>query len=159
VINPGLITVASNSLNPSGSSITVAGTPVVNHDEVDLTGALTLGGLSMLTLDLGGLSVSTGGAITLIKDGSRTGTFSTVTLINNPLNLQPVLSYTATTVTVNLVGAADHLAFGQQPTTSVAGVAISPAITVLVLDQFNNLVVTDVSNVTVALGANPGSGT
>jgi hypothetical protein len=35
--------------------------------------------------------------------------------------------------------AADHLAFDVQPTTTTAGAAISPAVTVRVLDQFNNL--------------------
>src|SRR5207237_575425 len=52
-----------------------------------------------------------------------------------------------------------HLAFGAQPSTAVAGAAVSPAVTVRVLDQFNNLVTTDTSNVTVALGTNPGGGT
>ena len=55
--------------------------------------------------------------------------------------------------------AADHLAFGQQPINTTAGVAISPAVTVQVLDQFGNLVTTDTSNVTVAIGNNPAAGT
>src|SRR5205823_911894 len=55
--------------------------------------------------------------------------------------------------------AADHLAFMQQPTTTVAGVSISPAVTVRVLDQFNNLVPTDSSSVTVSIGTNAGGGT
>src|SRR5262249_19287032 len=55
--------------------------------------------------------------------------------------------------------AADHLAFGVQPTTTLAGTAITPAITVQVLDAFGTLVTTDTSNVTVATGATPGSGT
>ena len=46
------------------------------------------------------------------------------------------------------MGAAAKLAFGQQPTTTVAGVSISPAVTVRVLDQFNNLVSTDTSSIT-----------
>jgi len=58
--------------------------------------------------------------------------------------------YTATTVTVNLEAAPDHLAFLQQPTNTVAGVAMSPAATVKVLDQYNNLVDTDTSNVTIS---------
>src|SRR5207249_11232196 len=53
----------------------------------------------------------------------------------------------------------DHLVFGVQPTTAKAGVAISPAVTVQVLDRFGNLVTGDTSNVTVAIGANPGNGT
>src|SRR5262249_44695898 len=52
--------------------------------------------------------------------------------------------------------AADHLVFSQQPTTTVAGQAISPAVTVQVLDQFGNLVTGDGRDVTVALGSNPG---
>jgi hypothetical protein len=38
-------------------------------------------------------------------------------------------------------------------------VSISPALTVRVLDQFGNLVTTDSSNVTVAIGTNPAGGT
>src|SRR5205823_4328214 len=53
---------------------------------------------------------------------------------------------------------ADHLTFLQQPTSAVAGVAISPAVTVQVLDRFGNLVTTDTSNVTMTIAANPGSG-
>src|SRR5205807_827990 len=130
----------------------------ISNDRVNLTGALTLGGSSSLTLDLGGLTTSTGAAIPIAQDGSRTGQFTTVTLINNPLNLQAVLTYTSTSVTVTLVAAADHLAFGQQPTNTVAGVAISPAVTVRVLDQYNNLT-TSSASVTVAIGTNPGGGT
>src|SRR5262249_60348178 len=55
--------------------------------------------------------------------------------------------------------AANHLAFGQQPTNTAAGASLSPAVTVQVLDAFNNLVTTDASSVTVALGSNPGGGT
>src|SRR5207247_1782531 len=66
----------------------------------------------------------------------------------------------ATTNTFNITAAAaDQLAFGVQPTTTVAGVAISPAVTVRVLDQFGNLVTGDTSNVTVAIGTNAGGGT
>jgi subtilase family serine protease len=63
---------------------------------------------------------------------------------------------TETGITVN-PGAPTHLAFGQQPTNTAVGAAISPAVTVRLLDQYNNLVTTDnTDQVTVALGANPG---
>src|SRR5439155_16636896 len=66
----------------------------------------------------------------------------------------------ATSSTFNITpAAADHLVFGVQPTNTVAGVAIGPAVTVRVLDQFGNLVTGDTSNVTVAIGTNPGGGT
>src|SRR5262249_8667074 len=38
---------------------------------------------------------------------------------------------------------ANHLMFGVQPTNTTAGVAISPAVTVRVVDEFNQLVFTD----------------
>jgi hypothetical protein len=62
-------------------------------------------------------------------------------------------------ITVN-PAAADHLAFAVQPSNTVAGVAISPAITVQILDKFNNLVTTDnTDSIGLAIGTNPSSGT
>src|SRR5262249_5453513 len=62
--------------------------------------------------------------------------------------------------TMDVTPAAAHrLAFGVQPSNTVAGALISPAVTVRVLDQFDNLVTGDTSNVTVAIGTNPGGGT
>ena len=48
-------------------------------------------------------------------------------------------------------GAANHLAFGVQPSNATSGASISPAITVRVLDQFGNLVTGDTSNVSLAI--------
>jgi hypothetical protein len=63
------------------------------------------------------------------------------------------------TVTV-ASGAATHLAFDVQPSSTTAGAAITPAVTVRVLDANNNLVTTDSSTkVTLAIGTNPGGGT
>src|SRR5213075_3160304 len=66
----------------------------------------------------------------------------------------------ATSSTFNITPAApDHLTFLQQPTDAVAGVAISPAITVRVEDAFANLVTSDTRNVTLAIATNAGGGT
>src|SRR5262249_7690870 len=128
------------------------------NDMLNLGGALTLGGSSTLTLDLNGMTTSTGSqAITIVQDSSRTGQFATVTLINNPLNLQAVVTYTTTSVIVNFVAAPDHLVFLPHPTNRVAGVAISRAVPVEVLDIYNNLVIPDPSNVNGAIGNNAGS--
>jgi hypothetical protein len=54
---------------------------------------------------------------------------------------------------------ADHLVFTQQPTTAVAGVAISPNILVVARDAFNNVATGFGGNVTTTISANPGSGT
>ena len=57
------------------------------------------------------------------------------------------------------VGAAAKLAFAQQPGNTTAGASINPAVTVLVQDANGNMVTTDSSTVTLAIGTNPGSGT
>jgi len=56
-------------------------------------------------------------------------------------------------------GSANRIGFNVSPVTAIAGQAITPALTVQVLDPFNNLVISDTSSITVALGANPNGGT
>src|SRR2546427_12705364 len=56
-------------------------------------------------------------------------------------------------------GTATRLAFTQQPTNTVAGGAISPAVQLSALDPAGNLVPTFTGSVTVALGNNPGGRT
>jgi hypothetical protein len=63
----------------------------------------------------------------------------------------------AATVTVS-AAAASKLVFGQQPTNATPGAAITPAVTVRVLDAYGNLVSTDnADQVTMAIGSNPGA--
>ncbi len=52
-------------------------------------------------------------------------------------------------------GAATKLAFVQAPSAAKAGAVISPAITVAVEDQFGNVVTTDKSKITAAIGTGP----
>src|SRR5207244_1722909 len=56
-------------------------------------------------------------------------------------------------------GTATQLAFTQQPSTTVAGATISPAVQVTALDPAGNLVTSFTGSVTVALGNNPGGST
>jgi uncharacterized repeat protein (TIGR03803 family) len=51
-----------------------------------------------------------------------------------------------------------HLVFVQQPTTTMAGAAVGPALTVEVEDKNGNLVTTDASTVTLAVSAKPAGG-
>ena len=55
--------------------------------------------------------------------------------------------------TLRYASPSNHLAFGQQPSNAVAGRPINPAVTVLVLDQFGNVVSTDNSYVALLLGS------
>lgn len=56
-------------------------------------------------------------------------------------------------------GAAHHLAFGIQPTSSVAGDALSPAVQVEIRDIADNVVTSSRDPVTIAIAANPGTST
>ncbi len=57
------------------------------------------------------------------------------------------------------VGAATKLGYGVQPSSRVAGAAISPAVTVAVQDAGGNTVTSSVATVTMAIGNNAGGGT
>jgi len=71
----------------------------------------------------------------------------------------PTLTQDASASFDIVAAAASKLAFAQQPSDATAGVAISPALTVQVQDQFGNVATTDTSAVTLALASNPGSAT
>jgi hypothetical protein len=55
--------------------------------------------------------------------------------------------------------AAHHLTFTQQPTRTNRFAPIAPSVRVGVYDQYNNLVDTDSTVVTIAIGNNPGGAT
>ena len=100
-VNPGSPvsstgTLAASSANfSSGGNLTVQITAGSN-DLLNLgSGALTLGGTSTLTLDLNGLTMASGGSpITIVSDGSQSGHFSAVNVINNPHGFHDSVSYT-----------------------------------------------------------------
>src|SRR5262249_44474116 len=123
----------------SGGTLTIqlAGSSLsgITADKLTLAGALTLGGTSTLTLDVAGLTSTTSTPITIVQDGSRTGTFTTVNVINNPNGFQVFVTYTATTVNVAFAAPATHLGVSA-PASATAGAAFN--ITVTALDQFNN---------------------
>jgi len=56
-------------------------------------------------------------------------------------------------------GAAATLVFTMQPSTAAAGAAITPAVQVTIQDAQGNTVTTATTNITVAIGTNPASGT
>lgn len=147
-------------------SNTVAGqniTPAVTVRIEDQFGNLVTSDISNVTIGIGTnpgggtlsgtLTVAAIGGIATFSDLSinKTGTGYTLAATG---------SYTgATSGSFNITpAAADHLAFGVQPSNTVAGQSISPAVTVRVEDQFGNLVTGDTSNVTLGIGTNPGGG-
>ena len=89
---------------------------------------------SNLTIDKAG----TGYTLTAAATGAAAGTSA-------PFNVSPA--------------AASQLVFVTQPSNSVAGSVIAPAVQVAVRDAFGNTVTGAATAITVGLGANPGGGT
>jgi streptogramin lyase len=84
-----------------------------------------------------------------LPGGTLTGNYIIQAVYNGTTDL-PGSTDTRHTLTVNPLPAY-QVVFGQQPTDGVAGVAINPAVTVKIEDQYNNLVTTDGSTVTLTL--------
>src|SRR2546429_3032364 len=101
------------------------------------------------------LLVAAVGGVASFGDLSLNRTAPGYTLTASGGGLGPVTS-TAFDITP---GTATRLAFTQQPTNTVAGGAISPAVQLSALDPAGNLVPTFSGSVTVALGNNPGGST
>ena len=141
-INPA-VTVAvqdtcGNTVTTDSSTVTVSlGT---NPGNGTLSGSTTVAAASGVAT-FSSLSINKAGTgYTLVAgDGALTGATS------NGFNIT--------------AGMEAQLAFGQQPTSAIAGASISPAVTVLVQDAYGNTVTNDSSTVTLVLGANPGNGT
>ncbi|HEV2750067.1 MAG TPA: hypothetical protein VGV12_06025, partial [Gemmatimonadales bacterium] len=147
---------------------TVAGhqiTPAVKVRALDARGNLvpTFAGSVSITLGnnpgggvLGGTTpIAAVGGVATFPDLNVNKTGSGYTLVASATGFAPVTS-TAFDITP---GTATQLVFTVQPSNTVAGAAISPAVAVSALDAAGNLVPTFVGNVTVALGNNPGGST
>src|SRR5262249_43274420 len=88
--------------------------------------------------------------VTLVTAGSQTLT-ATDTITSSITGSR--------TITVD-PAAAHHLVFLQQPTDTAAGAVIIPPVSVAVVDQFGNIVISDHSDmVTLSIGTNPSGGT
>ena len=123
-----------NTVTGSSASITLAitgGTPAT-------------GGPGTFSATVNPLAASSGIATFAGAKINTAGTGYSLTATSSGLT-------SAVSSTFNItVGAAANLAFGIQPSTTTAGSAISPAVTVLVRDAGGNTVTTDTSSVTIA---------
>ena len=111
-------------------------TPGTSYDQLKLTGLgiLKLGGTSSLTLDVSGLT-GDGTAPAVVLFSGLEGTFSSVNLIDNPLNLSAILTYKAGELDITFVGTATQFVVSG-PASTIAGVPLT--FTVTALDQFGN---------------------
>jgi hypothetical protein len=127
-----------NVVSTDNSSVTLAiGT---NPAGGTLGGTVTVQAVSgVATFSTLSINKSGAGYTLSAADGSLTGATS------SSFNITP--------------GTATKLAFGIQPTSTTAGSTISPSVTVLVQDSLGNVVTSNSSAMTLAIGTNPGSGT
>ena len=132
---------------------TVAGTaisPPVTAEVEDQYGNVVLTDSSNVTLTLSSVTFDGGSNTATAAASSGTATF-------DALKIDKVGDYTVTATDAGLASsgasnsftirpaAAFQLVWGRQPTHSVAGLTISPAVTVIVEDKYTNVVTTDTS--------------
>ncbi len=141
----GSVTLNTGNLLQSAPTITINGTgfstTLANNSVAFSSGAGNVTGATTTSL-----------AVTFTTPPA-TGSLTAVVTTNSVSSGAPVQ-----VATVIMAGPPDHLAFDVQPTNSVAGVAISPAVTVRILDS-NGVQTNSTANVTLVIGTNPGGGT
>lgn len=163
-IAPGAASRLAFSVPPSTAT---AGTPITPTVQVTVQDAF-------------GNTVSSAGAAVTIGVGTNAGGgtlagTATRTAVNGIATFSDVsidkagTGYTLTATATGLAGAASapfsvapglatRLAFTVQPTSTVAGRTIAPAVQVTVQDQFGNTVAAATPQIALGLGANPGAG-
>ena len=162
-INPGLpaALVLSTSPNTGQSGIALSPQPAVRV--VDALGNTVATSGTTITAALASGSGTLGGTLTA-NTVSGTATFTNLALTGTVGNY--TITFTAggvsgvTSGPIALsAGAPAALAYAVQPSTVIAGAAISPAVQVRVMDGAGNTVTTATNTVALAIGTNPGGAT
>jgi hypothetical protein len=154
-ITYGVDTSGNNTVDATKAAL---GLHLANSDGTALT-STTAGSLWLVTFQIN--SGATGSSVLNMVPTARIGasfTPTNATGLNRVYQLNPAPTNSPNdpvdgSITVT------HLAFLNRPRNTQAGAPIYPAVRVAVEDAFGNVVTTDNSNVTVALGNNPSGGT
>ena len=164
-VNPGTATKVAFVQQPTTAPINTPITPAVTVAIEDANGNVVTTNTSLVTLAIGtNPSAGTLSGTTMALAISGVATFSNLSINNAGIGYTLTASDGALTgaisSTFNITLATPvRLALGQQPTNTIARSAISPAVTVQVLDALGNPVAGSTSSVTIAIGANPGGST
>src|SRR4029077_7331320 len=142
---------------PIAPAVQVSAQDGLGNTDPTFTGNLTVA----LGTNPGGGTLS---GTTTVAATAGVGTFATLTIdkVGTGYTLTAAASGLtgATSSAFNVVpGAATHLLFTVQPTSTTAGSVITPAVQATALDAQGNTVTTFTGTFSVALGANPGSAT
>jgi hypothetical protein len=164
-ITPGAATQLAFGQQPGTTVANRLITPAVKVRALDALGNLATSFAGNVSVALGGnpggatlggttpVSAVSGVATFFDLSLNKTGTGYTLTASASGL-----AAVTSTAFDI-IPGTASQLAFTQQPSITVAGAAISPAVQVTALDAAGNLVPGFTGSITVALGNNPGGST
>jgi hypothetical protein len=149
---------------PSNTVAGVSISPAVVVSVEDAYGNVVTSYTSQVTVAIGTNPASgTLSGTTTVTAVSGVATFSTLSINKAGTGytltaaVSSLTSGTSTAFNIS-VAAASKVVFTSEPSNTVAGVSISPAVQVSVEDAFGNVVTSNTSNVTVEIGTNPGSG-
>jgi hypothetical protein len=142
--------------DPLPSGVQVASTPGIAISGCGSPTFAPIAGATSLTFS-GGTIAASGTCtasvnVTATTAGSKVNTTNAVTSTNGGTG-------GTATATLTVYGPATKLVFVTQPSNTVAGAAITPAVTVQVQDASGNVVQNSSAPVTMTIGTNPGGGT
>jgi hypothetical protein len=140
-------TAVASSQNPATADQSVSFTATVTPGAATGTVQFLVGGIAY-----GSPVALTAGAATIAFTNKTAGSYTVSASYSGDANYSGSGASLSPDQQIN-PGAPARLAFGVQPTDTQAGQAITPAVTVSVLDAADNLVATDTSTVTMAISA------
>ena len=166
-ISPGTATQLAFIQGPSNAQAGSAISPALTVAVEDASGNIeTNDNGTTITLAIGtnpGIGTLTGGTTTTVSSGiatfsglsiNKVGTGYTLNASSSPAYAQAISAGFNITV-----GPSSMLAFVVQPTTTVAGTTVTPAVQVALEDAYGNIETTDnATQVTLTIGTNPGGG-
>ena len=160
-ITPGAPVALAFAQPPTNTTAGLILAPAVTVQILDANGNICTGNTSSINLAFSSnpAGATLGGSAGLPAING-VATFSTlvITRAGNGFTLGATGAGTlpATSASFNIIpAAANRLVFGQQPSNTVAGSAMAPAMTVRVLDAFDNICTGDSSTIALALSVNP----
>ena len=161
-VTPGAATQLVFTQQPTDAPVAKSITPSITASVEDANGNVVTSDTSAVTIAIG--NNPGGGALSGTKTVNAISGLAT--FANLSINM-PAVGYTLTISDGALTGATSSpfnetqspvkLSFEQQPGNSVAGAALSPAVTVQIVDADGNLVSTGDAQVTIAIASNSGA--
>ncbi len=165
-ISPGPAAQLSFSSQPSNATAGVAIAPAVTVTAQDLGGNASTGFSGSITVAITGGTGAAGATLsgtTTATAAAGVALFSTLSIDKSGAGYTLAASSSGLTTGTSAAfaisaGPAAQLAFTVQPSTTVAGVAINPAVKVTAQDAFGNTVTAFSTNITVAITGGTGTG-